>query len=70
MTSITTSGWSCSPTAEAGGVQARKEVGGVAATPFSSNIRVPGPDGVDLHLTVDTATAVQPSYAARRPEQG
>jgi len=48
----------------AGGVQARKEVGGVAATPSSSNLTLPGPDGVDLYLTVDVAAAtVQPSYA-------
>jgi N-acetylneuraminic acid mutarotase len=48
----------------AGGVQARKEVGGVAATPSSSNVALPGPDGVDLYLTVDVAAAtVQPSYA-------
>jgi hypothetical protein len=48
----------------AGGIQARKEVGGVAATPSSSNVTLPGPDGVDLHLTVDVAAAtVQPSYA-------
>ena len=48
----------------AGGVQARKEVGGVAATPSSSNVTLPGPDAVDLYLTVDVAAAtVQPSYA-------
>jgi hypothetical protein len=48
----------------AGGVQALKEVGGVAATPSSSNVTLPGPDGVDLYLTVDVAAAtVQPSYA-------
>jgi Malectin domain/Kelch motif/Cep192 domain 4 len=48
----------------AGGVQARKEVGGVAATPSSSNVTLPGPDGVDLYLIVDAAAAtVQPSYA-------
>ena len=36
----------------------------MAATPSSSNVALPGPDAVDLYLTVDVAAAtVQPSYA-------
>jgi hypothetical protein len=48
----------------AGGVHALKEVGGVASTPSSKTITLPGPDAVELYLSVDPAAAtVQPSYA-------
>ena len=40
----------------AGGVQARKEVGGVAATPSSSNLTLPGPTG---------STSTSPSTSPR-----
>ena len=48
----------------AGGVQARKEVGGVAGAPASASVALPGPDAVELYLTVDpVAGTVQPGYA-------
>lgn len=48
----------------AGGIEFVKEVGGAVTTRPQASVAMPGPDYVDLFLTVDPATAtVQPSYS-------
>jgi hypothetical protein len=48
----------------AGGVEFLKEVGGTATPRPQAAVAMPGPDAVDLYLTIDPAAAtVQPSYA-------
>lgn len=47
----------------AGGVQFLKEVGGIATFQPQAPVALPGPDAIDLYLTIDPATAtVQPSF--------
>jgi N-acetylneuraminic acid mutarotase len=48
----------------AGGIKFAKEVGGTIAGPPMVPVSMPGPDAVDLYLTVDpAANTVQPSYS-------
>ncbi|MBA2474747.1 MAG: Ig-like domain-containing protein, partial [Actinobacteria bacterium] len=48
----------------AGGIQFLKEVGGTVTARPQVGVTLPGPDSVDLYLTVDpVAATVQPSYA-------
>jgi N-acetylneuraminic acid mutarotase len=48
----------------AGGIEFVKEVGGLVTTRPQASVAMPGPDHVDLFLTVDPATStVQPSYS-------
>jgi large repetitive protein len=47
-----------------GGVQFQKEAAGAAVAPVTSPVKLPGPDAIDLYLTVDgAAKTVTPSYA-------